>query len=110
MPDSGAYDYTAANLLGKTADSYGVIDVNGEVIENFPELDGQNRVRQTSQITFRGVNEDPSWAPDGRHLVHVGVRNYGYGLFVTDLFTGNSRTLVSGIRPNPPAWSPPLAP
>ena len=74
------------------------------------ELDGQNRVRQTSQITFRGVNEDPSWAPDGRHLVHVGVRNYGYGLFVTDLFTGNSRTLVSGIRPNPPAWSPPLAP
>ncbi len=74
------------------------------------ELDGENRVRQTSQITFRGVNEDPSWAPDGRHLVHVGARNYGYGLFITDLFTGNSRTLVSGIRPNPPAWSPPLSP
>ena len=74
------------------------------------ELDGQNRVRRTSQITFRGVNEDPSWAPDGRHLVHVGEREYGYGLFVTDLFTGNTRTLVSGIRPNPPAWSPPLSP
>ena len=72
------------------------------------ELDGRNRVRQTSQITFRGVNEDPSWAPDGRHLVHVGEREYGYGLFVTDLYTGNTRTLVSGIRPNPPAWSPPL--
>ena len=74
------------------------------------ELDAQNRVRQTSQITFQGVNEDPSWAPDGRHLVHVGERSYGYGLFITDLFTGNSRTLVSGIRPNPPAWSSPLSP
>ncbi len=74
------------------------------------ELDGRNRVRQTSQITFAGVNEDPSWAPDGRHLVHVGVRDYGHGLFVTDLLTGNTRTLVSGIRPNPPAWSPPLSP
>ena len=74
------------------------------------ELDGRNRVRQTSQITFGGVNEDPSWAPDGRHLVHVGERAYGYGLFITDLFTGNTRTLVSGIRPNPPAWSPPLRP
>ena len=72
------------------------------------ELDDRNRVRQTSQITFSGVNEDPSWAPDGRHLVHVGERQYGFGLFVTDLFTGNTRTLVSGIRPNPPAWSPPL--
>ena len=32
MPDSGAYDYAAADLLGKTADSYGVIDVNGEAV------------------------------------------------------------------------------
>ena len=32
MPDSGAYDYTVAGLLGKTADSYGVIGVNGEAI------------------------------------------------------------------------------
>lgn len=74
------------------------------------ELDDGNRVRQTSQITFSGVNEDPSWGPDGRHLVHVGERPYGYGLFITDLYTGSSRTLVSGIRPNPPAWSPPLSP
>lgn len=74
------------------------------------ELDGRNRVTETVQISFSGVNEDPSWAPDGRHLVHVGERSYGYGLFVTDLLTGNTRTLVSGIRPNPPGWSPSLAP
>jgi len=74
------------------------------------ELDERNRVRQTSQITRTGVNEDPSWAPDGRHLVYVGERSYGYGLFVTDLITGVTRTLVSGIRPNPPSWSPPLSP
>jgi TolB protein len=60
------------------------------------------------QLTFDGVNEDPSWAPDGRHLVYVGARPWGYGLFVTDSVTGNTRTLVSGIRPNLPAWSPPL--
>jgi TolB protein len=73
------------------------------------ELDGRNRVVRTSQVTFSGVNEDPSWAPDGRHLVFVGERSYGYGLFVLDTATGNTRTLVSGIRPNPPAWSPSFA-
>ena len=62
------------------------------------------------QLTLEGVNEDPSWAPDGRHLVYVGSRPWGYGLFVTDLVTGNTRTLVSGIRPNLPAWSPGLVP
>lgn len=73
------------------------------------ELDGRNRVVRTSQVTFSGVNEDPSWAPDGRHLVYVGERSYGYGLFIMDTVTGNTRTLVSGIRPNPPSWSPSLA-
>jgi TolB protein len=73
------------------------------------ELDGRNRVMRTSQVTFSGVNEDPSWAPDGRHLVYVGERSYGYGLFVMDTVTGHTRTLVSGIRPNPPSWSPSFA-
>jgi TolB protein len=74
------------------------------------ELDGRNRTTRTSQLTFSGVNEDPSWAPDGRHFVFVGERSFGYALFVMDLMTGNTRTLVSGVRPNPPAWSPALAP
>ncbi len=71
------------------------------------DLDGRGPL---VQMTTEGVNEDPSWAPDGRHIVYVGSRPWGYGLFVTDTVTGNTRTLVSGIRPNLPSWSPPLAP
>ena len=43
------------------------------------------------QLTAEGNNEDPSWAPDGRHLVFSGERSYGYGLFVVDAATGRIR-------------------
>ncbi len=67
--------------------------------------------RNTSvlRLTAEGNNEDPSWAPDGRHLVFAGERSYGFGLFVVDAATGRIRPLVSNIRPNAPEWSPPLA-
>jgi len=74
------------------------------------DLDERGRVLRLNRITFDGVNEDPSWAPDGRHLVYVAARSSGYALNVTDTMTGNTRTLVSGIRPNLPAWSPTLRP
>jgi TolB protein len=61
------------------------------------------------RLTAEGNNEDPSWAPDGRHLVFSGERSYGFGLFVVDASTGLIRTLVSNIRPNAPEWSPSLA-
>ncbi|NIP57852.1 MAG: hypothetical protein GWM92_06355 [Gemmatimonadetes bacterium] len=61
------------------------------------------------QLTAEGNNEDPSWAPDGRHLVFVGERNYGYGLFVVDAATGRIRTLLGGMRVRVPAWSPTLS-
>jgi TolB protein len=69
------------------------------------ELQRRNRL---VQLTFDGNNQDPSWAPDGRHLVYVGDRSWGRGLFITDAMTGNTRTLVSGMRVRLPAWSPPL--
>lgn len=62
------------------------------------------------RLTREGENEDPSWAPDGRHLVYVGVRDWGRGLFITDVETGATRTLVSGMVVRLPAWSPSLAP
>jgi TolB protein len=61
------------------------------------------------QLTSEGNNEDPSWAPDGRHLVFVGERRRGKGLFVVDSATGEIRTLVSGMDVGTPAWSPRLA-
>ena len=69
--------------------------------------DGGRRLRQ---LTWEGNNEDPSWAPDGRHLVFVGERRWGYGLFVVDVATGKLRTILGGRRVTVPSWSPALRP
>jgi TolB protein len=66
--------------------------------------------RVLRQLTREGNNEDPSWAPDGRHIVFVGERSWGYGLFVVDVATGNIRPIVSGRRVGVPDWSPALTP
>ena len=62
--------------------------------------------RVLRQLTTEGNNEDPSWAPDGRHLVFVGERSWGYGLFVVDAATGRVRALMSGRKVGVPDWSP----
>jgi len=64
--------------------------------------------RVLRQLTTEGNNEDPSWAPDGRHIVFVGERSWGQGLFVVDAATGRMRALLSGRRVGVPDWSPPL--
>ena len=61
------------------------------------------------QLTYEGNNEDPSWAPDGRHLVFVGERDWGFGLFVVDTVTGRIRPVLTGVKPRVPDWSPSLA-
>jgi len=66
--------------------------------------------RVLRQLTSEGNNEDPSWAPDGRHLVFVGERSWGYGLFVVDATTGRDRAILSGRRVGVPDWSPALPP
>ena len=58
------------------------------------------------QITAEGRNEDPSWAPDARHIVFSGVRPGGSGLYVIDVATGRVRPLLSGGRYRVPDWSP----
>jgi TolB protein len=66
---------------------------------------------QVRQITSAGANEDPSWAPDGRHLVftHAGVRGSEPGLYVIDTATGTRRALTTGNAGMRLAdWSPPL--
>lgn len=70
----------------------------------------QDGGRVLRQLTSEGNNEDPSWAPDGRHLVFVGERSWGYGLFVVDAATGAIRALMSGRRVGLPDWSPTLPP
>ncbi len=59
------------------------------------------------RITFPGDgdNEDPSWAPDGRHLV-VSSNRTGYtNLWVIDVETGVARQLTRGqIQDRGPCW------
>ena len=64
--------------------------------------------QRLTQLTWEGNNEDPSWAPDGRHLVFVGEREWGFGLFVVDVATGELRAILAGRRVNVPDWSPRL--
>ncbi|HCR04964.1 MAG TPA: hypothetical protein DIU18_07235 [Gemmatimonadetes bacterium] len=68
----------------------------------------EDRGRRVRQLTWDGNNEDPSWAPDGRHLVFKGERRWGKGLFVVDVATGNTRTLLFGVDITVPEWSPHL--
>jgi len=63
-----------------------------------------------TQLTWEGQNEDPAWAPDGRHLVFIGERSWGKGLFVVDTVTGAIRSLLTGVEVRTPDWSPALLP
>jgi TolB protein len=60
-------------------------------------------------LTDRGRNEDPSWAPDGRHLVFASTDRDGGGLYVLDTVSGRVRPLVRGAGAGLPDWSPVLA-
>ncbi|HUF50836.1 MAG TPA: hypothetical protein VMN60_08390 [Longimicrobiales bacterium] len=65
---------------------------------------------QITQLTSIGHNEDPSWAPDGRHLVYTAteVRGAPDGLYVVDSESKIRRLLASGGNMRMADWSPPL--
>lgn len=85
---------------------HGRIDRRGRYHILVANLEDGGRVLR--QLTSEGNNEAPSWAPDGRHLVFVGERSWGYGLMVVDVTTGRIRPLLSGRRVDLPDWSPAL--
>jgi TolB protein len=63
------------------------------------------------QLTSGGRNEDPSWAPDGRHIIFTAAEGLGGGspgLYVIDTITGRLRMLVAGPRLRMADWSPTL--
>ena len=62
------------------------------------------------QLTREGNNEDPSWAPDGRHIVFIGERSNGFGVFIVDSGTGRTRVVVASVRASDTDWSPALGP
>lgn len=66
---------------------------------------GDNRL---IQLTREGNNEDPSWAPDGRHIAFVGERSNGFGIFIVDAATGRTRRVVANVKASDTDWSPRL--
>jgi TolB protein len=87
---------------------HGRIDRRGRYHILVANLEDDGRVLR--QLTSVGNNEDPTWAPDGRHLVFVGERSWGFGLMIVDVTTGETRPLLGGRRVGLPDWSPALSP
>jgi len=67
------------------------------------------RDRVPKQLTSEGENEQPSWAPDGRHLVITSTRSGDKQLWILDTESGRSRQLTHSIGARLAAWSPILA-
>jgi tol-pal system beta propeller repeat protein TolB len=69
--------------------------------------------RTMHQITSEGENEDPSWAPDGRHLSitrRLGAIGDQRNIWVLDKRTGRLRQLTQSGDARLSDWSPPLKP
>jgi TolB protein len=63
---------------------------------------------QIEQLTARGTNEDPSWAPDGRHLVYTSSGDGPAGLYIIDVESHERRALAPGGNLRMAEWSPRL--
>lgn len=79
-------------------------------VDNVPQIvliqpDGVGMQR----LTWEGRNEDPSWAPDGRHLVYASDRGGRPALWIVDTVTGRTRLLAEGNNVRLPDWSMPLS-
>jgi TolB protein len=69
--------------------------------------------RAMKQLTFEGENEDPSWAPDGRHLAitrRLGAIGDPRSIWILDKQTGRLRQLTVTGDARLSDWSPPLKP
>ena len=67
------------------------------------------RDRAPKQLTSDGENEDPSWAPDGRHIVLTSSRSGDKQLWILDTESGRTRQLTHSRGARLAAWSPILA-
>ncbi len=63
------------------------------------------RDRVPHQLTSESGNEDPSWAPDARHLVFTSSRTGSKQLWVMDAQSGRMRQLTHGGTSRLGAWS-----
>ena len=67
------------------------------------------RERVAKQLTSEGENEDPSWAPDSRHIVFSSTRGGDKQLWILDTESGRTRQLTHSRGARLASWSPILA-
>lgn len=60
------------------------------------------------KLTTVGENEDPTWAPDARHLALTSNRGGAKAIWILDTQSGRFRQLTSVGDARLAAWSPPL--
>jgi len=66
--------------------------------------DGQKRVQLTSG---QGVDDSPSWSPDGRHLVFSSIKDGKSHIYMVNSDGTDLERLTSGgVHHSSPAWSP----
>ncbi len=104
----GFYEAADWSPRGDLVAFHGRIDRRGRYHILVANLEDNGKVLR--QLTSEGNNEAPSWAPDGRHLVFVGERSWGFGLMIVDVTTGRIRPLLSGRKVGLPDWSPAVTP
>ena len=69
--------------------------------------------RVMTQLTNEGENEDPAWAPDGRHISitrRLGAIGDPRSIWVLDTVSGRLRQLTTTGDARLSDWSPPLRP
>ncbi len=58
------------------------------------------------RLTFDGNNEEPSWSPDGLHIVFSSNRSGQYELYTMNWDGSRQRKLTNGMTITAPDWSP----
>jgi TolB protein len=64
--------------------------------------------KKVRRLTSKGENEDPSWAPDARHIALTSNRGGAKAIWVLDTQTGRFRQLTAAGDARLAAWSGPI--
>ncbi|HUR91264.1 MAG TPA: hypothetical protein VMY38_01175 [Gemmatimonadaceae bacterium] len=68
------------------------------------------RTQRMKKLTTFAENEDPTWAPDNRHIAIASTRGGTKEIWVMDVDSGRMRQLTNAPGARLPAWSPTISP